>query len=567
MPTSKHSPEASPDPARPVAAAPPLPQRIIDLFRLSDWEQQVLCLLLRHSGPLSVAELAEQLELELAETLAFLGREGTLRARGLIEVAEQAGFGWLLPTDLVQLGRGLHLWCNDAGRPPIDDSALFAGHAPGISHVPAPLPDGALSQEPRGDKRTAAIAESVWEPLGTAQAVLLWLGGVGAEQLGPLVQAVRARLQRPVVCVEAACLASWPVSQLEPALRRLRRDADLRGAAVVVADVRLLSSAWRALCHPRPIGQTAPVILCSSDAPSPLGRPPQGVAGETALFPATASLTRPAPPASTTKPDSGAAEDPAVLASREEARRRAALDAARAMGRPIPPELIEATRAPAQAATPAEPAPTPKPQPQAPRPQAAAAPTPAAPVARAANPRLAAALAKAARSDDDDADYEPDESAWSRSTPPAAPQQPAPAPAAATAVTAAPPASAVQPPASPVEPLPAATAVDDSGQDDDQPPLPLEEGASLDEVIRVARATPNNGQRIRILQELASKRSPAVIQLLRAHLGSPHPGVRAAAEAGMVILFGANWNRSRPIPPPVQPPRSDDGGRGPGGAF
>jgi len=566
VPTSKHSPEASSELARPVAAAPPLPQRLIDLFRLSDWEQQVLCLLLRHSGPLSVAELAEQLELELAETLALLGREGTLRARGLIEVAEQAGFGWLLPADLVQLGRGLHLWCNDAGRPPIDDSALFAGHAPGTSHVPAPLPDGAFSQEPRGDKRTAAIAETVWEPLGTAQAVLLWLGGVGAEQLGPLVQAVRARLQRPVVCVEAACLASWPVSQLEPAMRRLRRDADLRGAAVVVADVKLLNSAWRALCHPRPVGQTAPVILCSNDAPSPLGRPPQGAAGETALLPATASLTRPAPPASTAKPETGAAEDPAVLASREEARRRAALDAARAMGRPIPPELLEATRAPAQAAPPAEPAP--KPQPQALRPQAAAAP-PTAPVARAPNPRLAAALAKAAQSDDDGADYEPDESAWSRSTPPATPQPPAPAPAAAAPVTAAPPTSAVLPPAPPAEPLPAAaaTALDFSGQDDDQPPLPLEEGASLDEVIRVARATPNNSQRIRILQELASKRSPAVIQLLRAHLGSPHPGVRAAAEAGMVTLFGANWNRSRPIPPPVQPPRSDDGGRGPGGAF
>ena len=45
---------------------------------------------------------------------------------------------------------------------------------------------------------------------------------------------------------------------------------------------------------------------------------------------------------------------------------------------------------------------------------------------------------------------------------------------------------------------------------------------------------------------------------LRAHVKVDHPSVRAAAEEGMVKLFGANWNRARPIPKPVQPPRGDD---------
>jgi hypothetical protein len=103
--------------------------------------------------------------------------------------------------------------------------------------------------------------------------------------------------------------------------------------------------------------------------------------------------------------------------------------------------------------------------------------------------------------------------------------------------------------------------------EEEQPALPLDAAAPLDELIRVARMTPNNAQRSELLRKLAGARAPAVIQLFRSNLGSTHAGVRSAAEAGMESVFGSNWNRSRPIPPPTQPPRSDDNGRGPGGAF
>lgn len=97
--------------------------------------------------------------------------------------------------------------------------------------------------------------------------------------------------------------------------------------------------------------------------------------------------------------------------------------------------------------------------------------------------------------------------------------------------------------------------------------MPLAADAPLNELARVARTTPNVAQCIELLQALAGKRSPAVISAFRQYVGSPNAAVRAAAEAGMASIFGPDWNRGRPIPPPVQPPRSDDNGRGPGGAF
>ena len=101
----------------------------------------------------------------------------------------------------------------------------------------------------------------------------------------------------------------------------------------------------------------------------------------------------------------------------------------------------------------------------------------------------------------------------------------------------------------------------------DGPPLPLSEDAKLDEVINVAKITPNNSQRCELLRRLEGAKSPLVIALFRMFVSHSHPGVRAAAEAGMASLFGANWNRARSIAPPAQPPRSEDNGRGPGGAF
>lgn len=564
----------SPPPAEKTESAEPpvmspLPSRLVELFRLSRLEQRAVYQLFVSDAPMSVATLADRLELELVATIALLAPEGTLRGRALVEAEARAGLGFLAPCDLVTVGRGLHLWCGESDKPPVDDALLFASHAPGVTYFAAPLPGTSWAQDLIGDKRPPAVAEVVRDHLGAGHAVALWLSSASQNDLMPLVQALRARLARPVVLIESAQVAGWPQPELCAALRRLRRDADLRGAAVVVSDVKQLGGAYRALCQPRPVGQTAPVILCGSDDKPPVGKLPQGASFDTPLAPALASLTRVAPsPAATTAIDD-TTEDPALLASREEARRRAAYDAARAMGRPLPPELSEPAKAAATttvSATAAVARPVPaspiyKPPPPAsytPPPPPEEEPPPAA-AARPVNPRLAAALAKAGLPPAGSASYH-SEQFTPRPTPPA-PVAPPPEPAAAappaSAPAVAPAAEAAPAPEAPAEPMP----------EDDQPPLPVEENASLDEILRIIRTTPNNAQRVQMLRELAGKRAPTVIQLFRSFITSSHPGVRAAAEAGMASIFGASWNRTRAIAAPIQPPRSDDGGRGPGGAF
>jgi hypothetical protein len=543
------------------AAISPLPARLVELFRLSRSEQRAIYHLLVSDTPLAVSALADRLDLELAATIALLGPEGTLRGRALVEAEARAGLGFLLPCDLVTVGRALHLFCGESEKIPVDDATLFASHAPGVTYFAAPPPGTAWAQELIGDKRPPAVAEVVRDHLGAGHAVALWLGGVGPTDVMPLIQALRARLVRPVVLVESALLAGWPQPELFAALRRLRRDADLRGAVVVVSDVKLLGGAYRALCQPRPVGQTAPVVLCGSDDKPPLGKLPQGAAFETPLVIATTSLLRSALPAAPTNAAEENAVDPALLASREEARRRAAHDAALAMGRPIPPELNEPSKAvppPPAAATRQVPVASPiyKPPPPAsytPPPPAAEEEPP--PGARPMNPRLAAALAKAGLPPAGSAAYQTEQHTQRPSVGGPAAPPPAEAPPVA-----APPPAAEAPDAASAEP-PGAVP------EDDQPPLPLEENASLDEVLRVIRTTPNYAQRIQLMRGLAGKRAPAVIQMFRSFTTSAHPGVRTAAEAGMASLFGANWNRTRAISAPTQPPRSDDGGRGPGGAF
>ena len=91
---------------------------------------------------------------------------------------------------------------------------------------------------------------------------------------------------------------------------------------------------------------------------------------------------------------------------------------------------------------------------------------------------------------------------------------------------------------------------------------------ALKDVLALLPTVGNPLQRAELLKELAKVKGHAQIAaLMRAHTTSTHPAVRAAAEDGMAQFFGANWNRSKSIPKPVQPPRSDDNGRGPGGAF
>lgn len=626
---SEPSPPSEPRPEKreqpPTDTALPttiLPTRVGELFRLNEAELRVLQALLQCSMEKTVFTLATELVLPLPQLLSLLAPEGVLRGRALVEVSDGAALGWALPSDVVHAGRGLALTLvasRQAGHG-VDERTLFLATLPGLSYLPAPAVEApwihdlvpTTGAERWSEKLPATLVDLLRENGATPQPALLNLGGLQGEQLVALAQVARQRHQRPVVTLDGSALAGWPQPLIAQALRRLRRDTDLRGAILLLHDVRALGSAWRAALLPRPSGQTAPLFVASDLPALPLGVLPSGLRDEAAWHVVSLTLRpqplpSPAPqaaPAISAAPSADASdenEDPAVAASRQEARRQAAIDAARAMGRPIPKELLTptpvakpapattaatATTATVQARPATQPeAAAPAPTPPASKPAASPPPSPAVDAAarRAMNPRLAAALAAAGLPPPGSDAYANSEYAQRRAAARAA--------AAAEREAAPPPASvpaATTPPAAPAEVAAVAVAAPATTQDGpaDMPttqstpaqtasptqteegaPLPLEAEAPLEELIRVARTTPNSAQRVELLRKLTGARHSAVIQLFRTFVSSPHPGVREAAEGGMSSLFGPNWNRSRNIAPPTQPPRTDDGGRGPGGAF
>lgn len=624
VPTSQ--PEAATDFSQ---ASGSLTTRLGELYRLADDELRVLTALLGCSCGKSVAELATELSLPLPQLLLRLAPEGVLRGRALVEAPESAALGWAVPTDVLIAGRGLV-----AALQPVrhasgfsDERTLFVATLPGVSYMPAPAPDsiwaGDLAAQTGVDRASEkppqAVVDLVREHLLTPQPTLLSLGGVQIDQLTALAQVVRQRQQRPVVTLDGSALAGWPTALVSQALRRLRRDTDLRGAILLIHEVRAIGSAWRSVLLPRPQGQTAPLIVASDGPALALGPLPVGPRAETAWTQISVTL-RPQPlpsPAASLSPALSAPqaadasedhEDPALAASRQEARRQAAIDAARAMGRPVPKDLIAPIAKPAapQAASVAAPgaatpqaaarvsAPVEAPAPTQPIAKPAAAPSPAADAAqrRAMNPRLAAALAAAGLPPPGSDEYGSSEYAQRRAAARAAAaaeaaSRPAPtnvtsaaqpAPAAAEPSSAA--AESAHPSAAPDSPAMGSTAVAATEPvqesqvaspaaipEDEGAPLPLDAEAPLEELVRVARTTPSSLQRAEVLRKLTGARHSAVIQLFRAFVSSQHPAVREAAEGGMSSLFGPNWNRTRSIAPPAQPPRSEDGGRGPGGAF
>lgn len=596
---------------QPVSVGGTLPVRLIDLYKLSESEQRIVLALLAARAQVSVADLAVQLALPVSQLLSLLAPEGVLRSCALVELPDSAELGWALPQDAISVSRGLHPLVSGEGMTvaAADDKAPLVSLLPGLSSLAAPPPDLAWAKElpatQPNDRATSAIADVVREQLVAPQAVLLSLGGCSLEQVPVLAQQVRLRLQRPVLTLDGAALAGWPLPLLVPALRRLRRDSDLRGAVLIVHEARALGGALRALLRPRPHAQTAPVVLVSDGAPLVPGALPPSPRGEPAWTVASQSL-RGTAPASQPASSSGTAgpgadsrddsEDPAVSASRQEARRQAAIDAARAMGRPVPKELTNppapaaaAAASPARTAPAATPAPTAipssgpppgkmaAPPASAPAPVPAPAPAPANEAAprRAPNPRLAAALAAAGLPPVGSEQYRggepPSRRPGSAAESPAASAPRESAVAAPPAPVAAPPAPVAAPtaPTDPVIPETAQGAASPAAplEEDDSPPLPLEAEAPVEEVVRVARATGNQAQRLELLRKLTGARHSHVIALFRSFVQSPHPAIREAAEGGMSAIFGPNWNRSRQIAPPVQPPRSDDNGRGPGGAF
>src|SRR5207244_9203228 len=120
---------------------------------------------------------------------------------------------------------------------------------------------------------------------------------------------------RPLLLLDGHGPGGFPAAQQAAALRRLRRDADLHGAVVLCTEAQALSAQWRALCAPRPAGQTAHVILWTSAALPMPAAPIRARRGEGALSPRLAEVRAPeaAQPA-----NAGAPGAPAAAAQAEE---------------------------------------------------------------------------------------------------------------------------------------------------------------------------------------------------------------------------------------------------------
>jgi hypothetical protein len=108
-----------------------------------------------------------------------------------------------------------------------------------------------------------------------------------------------------------------------------------------------------------------------------------------------------------------------------------------------------------------------------------------------------------------------------------------------------------------------ATAVEKSTQ----PYVDVPADAKPDLIAKVASTCPNPDQRAELIERLRGVKSPAVVAALRANAKSEHPVLRAVVESVMAQMFGTNWNVTRAVPKPVQPPPSDDKDRGPPGGY
>jgi hypothetical protein len=329
-----------------------------------------------------------------------------------------------------------------------------------------------------------------------------------------------------------------------------RREADLDGDVLVIVQAAALGEAWRAAAGAAAAQPRATTFVVLADAE----RPREVVLDEGLPHQAVALADVKAGVAAKPKEDDGF----------DYVRQQAVRDAERALGivrrdgpRPAIPPPAQRTASGAPPAHTAAATPTPATAASAATTPATAATKPAtaaAPAAAAgAPPRRRSRKALEHFGNPDGADLA------DRTAPPEAA---APAEPAATTAPRAPSAAPTAPTAAAAA---AASAADAPGSNAPYVDVPAD--AAPDAIARIANTCANPNQRIELLQKISAYRSPNVVATLRGHLRSEHPGVRAAAEAGMAALFGPDWNRARAIGKPVQPPRSDDNDRGPPGGF
>lgn len=475
----------------------------------------------------------------------LLAPAGRLRAHGLLVVDGIPG-GTPAAFDVVRLAPGMRERLDGAAPSP-------ASMGMGID---------AISAADRGALPEPLMTLMKDDVLGST-ARWVSVGGIAPADAEKLAAVVARRLGRDSLRVDGRVVARLAPGDAAALLAAARREVDLVGSALLVD-----SAAWLGGGLLKAIGAPAVavsrVLLCDERKVPELAVP--------AGFTSRSLVLDGAPPADgAARPDvpGGLAAPPPVPPSIEAARRQAALDAARAMGRaldlpPLPPPPPAAPDAP-------------RPPPAASASASAPASAPSTPVAAAEPPRAEPPRAPATPEPELSLEELGRRAAmYVGSSVPARKRSPAERAAAARPAT---PEPAAPPPDPPPSPGPAMAAPPDPGTpaassdttpgsasmatgdpSESLPYVPVPEGATIADLIRLVREAANPFQKAALLRQLgdAGVKDVSVVSLMRAYTTSAHPAVRAAAEYGMLRLFGPTWNRSRPIPKPVQPPRSDD---------
>jgi hypothetical protein len=489
----------------------PLAREVLALAWAAEKSLEVAQAAREKAGPSARALTVEVVRDALGHPLDLvLSAGGALRRHALVTLDTA---GPALATSELRLGVGV---CARLDGAPLS----LDGFAPGVRAAAAPLDNSWSERFPA----SAKVAELVKDRIVSIEALLATIDGCPRRDALAVAIGAAKRFGRGAVFIDGEVLAGlggrWEL------LAALRREADLEGMVLLVHQVAALGEAWRALSAPPPAQPLRPSLIILTD--SARVRDVTLIEGLRHQLLMLNGAPTPEKPVEVI----AAKEDPY-----EVIRRQAQQDADRAMGvwrpdptprpaGPAPVAPVPAAAAPVAAAPPA-PAPVVAPPP-APEP-VAAAPAPEAPTAEE--------KPKKRRSRKAIEHFGPDAEE-------AAPAPPAPAPPAAPA-----PAPADAAP-TPVDP--------ESQLNPNAPYLPISDRPTPDELAMVARTSKNPKQRLELLTELKPLKLPSVVAAMRDNVKSADPAIRALAEEAMAGFFGPNWNRTRAVPKPVQPPVSED---------
>jgi hypothetical protein len=390
---------------------------------------------------------------------------------------------------------------------------LGAGVGPRLEGTPLPLDEFAPGVRLIADGEaqfpaSAKIAELAKDKLIAKGPLLATVDGCPRKEALALGAAAAKRLSRGLLAVDGEVLAGlagrWEL------LSALRREADLEGLVLVVAQAAALGEAWRALAVAPPALEKRPVLIVLADAART--REVTLVDGLRHL-PLALGTEKPSEARVEVKVEAKP-EDPYELI-RKQAQRDAEVALGIWRGQPAPPPpKVEAAPAKVEVAPPKVEAPAP--------PKVEAAP----PKVEAAPPKVEAAPPKVEAAPEE----KPKKKRSKKNTPPA--------------VEAAPPK---------VEAAP-----DPDALSADAPYMPVPEKPTPDMLALIARTAKNPKQRLELLEELKNLKIPSVVQAMRENARSADAKIKALAEATLANFFGPNWNRTRAIAKPVQPPASDD---------